>query len=218
MVFWLGQLDICACWIQRLLPNLSTPSRHIDFLTNTNFNLVAWALPQAQPVPMEPYVGPKFSFWAWEGKSLRFLLSPVLTYHRSGKTSILQVLFDDLPVKQTFYLEPTMRVAKHFIECALVHDFCSCLALNIVSQHRHPVGDMGLSRKHYRRHTGRISRRFLNYSLRHRHPSTCAASIRWLPSSLWCTGSLPTSRLKARRVHSRCMPNKPGHKFWSIRA
>ncbi|KAG2046742.1 hypothetical protein BDR06DRAFT_898641, partial [Suillus hirtellus] len=26
------------------------------------------------------------------------------------------VLFDDLPVKQAFYLEPTMRVARHFIE------------------------------------------------------------------------------------------------------
>ncbi|KAG2110069.1 Gtr1/RagA G protein conserved region-domain-containing protein [Suillus cothurnatus] len=45
-----------------------------------------------------------------------------LGMRRSGKTSILQVLFDDLPVKQTFYLEPTMRVAKHFIECALIWD------------------------------------------------------------------------------------------------
>ncbi|KAG2101770.1 Gtr1/RagA G protein conserved region-domain-containing protein [Suillus cothurnatus] len=56
---------------------------------------------------MEPYVGQKYSFW-------------------SGKTSILQVLFDDLPVKQTFYLEPTMRVAKHFIDTVISLEIWDC--------------------------------------------------------------------------------------------
>ncbi|KAG0695393.1 Gtr1/RagA G protein conserved region-domain-containing protein [Suillus ampliporus] len=45
---------------------------------------------------------------------------------RSGKTSILQVLFDDLPVKQTFYLEPTMRVAKHFIDTVIPLEIWDC--------------------------------------------------------------------------------------------
>ncbi|KAG1789668.1 hypothetical protein EV424DRAFT_1476310 [Suillus variegatus] len=41
----------------------------------------------------------------------------------NGRTKV-GVLFDDLPVKQAFYLESTMRVARHFIEC-----------------HCHPIGD-----------------------------------------------------------------------------
>ncbi|KAG2140020.1 Gtr1/RagA G protein conserved region-domain-containing protein [Suillus cothurnatus] len=45
------------------------------------------------------------------------------------KKILFLVLFDDPPVKQTFYLEPTMRVAKHFIECALVHCFRSTVIL-----------------------------------------------------------------------------------------
>ncbi|KAG2138352.1 Gtr1 raga G protein Gtr2 [Suillus clintonianus] len=45
---------------------------------------------------------------------------------RSGKTSILQVLFDDLPVKQTFYLEPTMRVAKHYIDTVIPLEIWDC--------------------------------------------------------------------------------------------
>ncbi|KAG1743957.1 Gtr1 raga G protein Gtr2 [Suillus paluster] len=45
---------------------------------------------------------------------------------RSGKTSILQVLFDDLPAKQTFYLEPTMRVAKHFIDTIIPLEIWDC--------------------------------------------------------------------------------------------
>ncbi|KAG2061656.1 hypothetical protein BDR06DRAFT_947120 [Suillus hirtellus] len=49
-----------------------------------------------------------------------------LGMRRSGKTSILQVLFDDLPVKQTFYLEPTMRVAKHFIDTVIPLEIWDC--------------------------------------------------------------------------------------------
>ena len=37
--------------------------------------------------------------------------------HRSGKTSIRQVLFDELPPKQSFFIEPTMQVTKHKYEC-----------------------------------------------------------------------------------------------------
>lgn len=36
---------------------------------------------------------------------------------RAGKTSIQQVLFNDLSPKQTFYLETTMRIVKHTFEC-----------------------------------------------------------------------------------------------------
>lgn len=35
---------------------------------------------------------------------------------RAGKTSIQQVLFKNLPPKETFYLETTMRIIKHQIE------------------------------------------------------------------------------------------------------
>ncbi|KAJ2918481.1 hypothetical protein MD484_g1971, partial [Candolleomyces efflorescens] len=40
----------------------------------------------------------------------------LLGLRRAGKTSILQVLFNQLPPKQTFYLETTMRVVKHTID------------------------------------------------------------------------------------------------------
>ncbi|KAG0691843.1 Gtr1/RagA G protein conserved region-domain-containing protein [Suillus ampliporus] len=53
---------------------------------------------------------------------------------RSGKTSILQVLFDDLPVKQTFYLEPTMRVAKHFIDTVIPLEIWDCPGNDVYQQ------------------------------------------------------------------------------------
>ncbi|KAJ3565175.1 hypothetical protein NP233_g7804 [Leucocoprinus birnbaumii] len=40
----------------------------------------------------------------------------VLGLRRSGKSSILQVLFNDLPPNQSFYLEPTYRIAKTQID------------------------------------------------------------------------------------------------------
>ncbi|KIM67613.1 hypothetical protein SCLCIDRAFT_107460 [Scleroderma citrinum Foug A] len=40
----------------------------------------------------------------------------LLGTRRSGKTSILQVLFNNLSPKQTFYLDPTMRATKHTFE------------------------------------------------------------------------------------------------------
>ncbi|KAG2743771.1 hypothetical protein P692DRAFT_201841685 [Suillus brevipes Sb2] len=49
-----------------------------------------------------------------------------LGMRRSGKTSILKVLFDDLPVKQAFYLEPTMRVSKHFIDTVIPLEIWDC--------------------------------------------------------------------------------------------
>ncbi|PPQ68647.1 hypothetical protein CVT26_002931 [Gymnopilus dilepis] len=40
----------------------------------------------------------------------------LLGLRRAGKTSIQQVLFNNLPPNQTFYLETTMRIVKHQIE------------------------------------------------------------------------------------------------------
>ncbi|KAI6024829.1 Gtr1/RagA G protein conserved region-domain-containing protein [Pisolithus microcarpus] len=48
-----------------------------------------------------------------ENESIKRTKILLLGTRRSGKTSILQVLFKDLPPKQTFYLEPTMRVTRH---------------------------------------------------------------------------------------------------------
>jgi len=45
---------------------------------------------------------------------------------RSGKTSILQVLFKDLPSKQTFYLEPTMRVTKYPFDTLIPLEVWDC--------------------------------------------------------------------------------------------
>lgn len=46
-----------------------------------------------------------------------FYQMPTRIYcRRSGKTSIQQVVFDNLPPKQTFYLESTMRIVKHKVE------------------------------------------------------------------------------------------------------
>ena len=44
---------------------------------------------------------------------------------RAGKTSIQQVLFNDLPPKQTFYLETTMRIVKHAFECVRLTPYMS---------------------------------------------------------------------------------------------
>lgn len=45
----------------------------------------------------------------------------LITLLRSGKTSIQQVLFNNLPPKQTFYLETTIRIVKHTFECVWNH-------------------------------------------------------------------------------------------------
>ncbi|KAF8638312.1 hypothetical protein AX17_002332 [Amanita inopinata Kibby_2008] len=43
----------------------------------------------------------------------------LLGLRRSGKTSIQQVIFNNLPPKQTFYLESTMRIAKHAVDTVI---------------------------------------------------------------------------------------------------
>lgn len=43
----------------------------------------------------------------------------LLGLRRAGKTSILEVLFNELAPKQTFYLETTMRVVKHSIDTVI---------------------------------------------------------------------------------------------------
>ncbi|PFH52945.1 hypothetical protein AMATHDRAFT_138852 [Amanita thiersii Skay4041] len=43
----------------------------------------------------------------------------LLGLRRSGKTSIHQVLFDNLSPKQTFYLESTMRIVKHIVDTVI---------------------------------------------------------------------------------------------------
>ncbi|KIJ66915.1 hypothetical protein HYDPIDRAFT_108876 [Hydnomerulius pinastri MD-312] len=50
----------------------------------------------------------------------------LLGTRRSGKTSILQVLFKNLPSKQTFYLEPTMRVTKHAFDTVIPLEIWDC--------------------------------------------------------------------------------------------
>ncbi|TEB27062.1 Gtr1/RagA G protein Gtr2 [Coprinellus micaceus] len=43
----------------------------------------------------------------------------LLGLRRAGKTSILEVLFNQLPPKQTFYLETTMRIVKHQVDTVI---------------------------------------------------------------------------------------------------
>ncbi|KAJ8474107.1 hypothetical protein ONZ45_g16062 [Pleurotus djamor] len=50
----------------------------------------------------------------------------LLGLRRSGKTSIQQVLFNNLSPKQTFYLEPTMRVVKHAYDTLIPLEIWDC--------------------------------------------------------------------------------------------
>ncbi|EAU85369.2 Gtr1/RagA G protein Gtr2 [Coprinopsis cinerea okayama7 len=43
----------------------------------------------------------------------------LLGLRRAGKTSILEVLFKDLPAKQSFYLETTMRIMTHKVDTVI---------------------------------------------------------------------------------------------------
>ncbi|KAF9560749.1 hypothetical protein CPC08DRAFT_636252, partial [Agrocybe pediades] len=47
---------------------------------------------------------------------------------RAGKTSIQQVLFNNLPPNQTFYLETTMRITKHAIDTVIPLEIWDCPA------------------------------------------------------------------------------------------
>lgn len=51
--------------------------------------------------------------------TLPCMLNVTIHVHRSGKTSIQQILFNDADPKQTFYFEPTIRIMKHKHEYAL---------------------------------------------------------------------------------------------------
>ncbi|KAK7690537.1 hypothetical protein QCA50_005635 [Cerrena zonata] len=56
----------------------------------------------------------------------------LLGLRRAGKTSIYEHLFNDLPAKQTFYLEMTTRVTKHTYDTVIpleIHDFPGNISL-----------------------------------------------------------------------------------------
>ncbi|KAG6900597.1 hypothetical protein C0993_007820 [Termitomyces sp. T159_Od127] len=50
----------------------------------------------------------------------------LLGLRRAGKTSIQQVLFNQVPPKQTFYLETTMRITKHQYDSVLPLEIWDC--------------------------------------------------------------------------------------------
>ncbi|KDR78844.1 hypothetical protein GALMADRAFT_244470 [Galerina marginata CBS 339.88] len=52
----------------------------------------------------------------------------LLGLRRAGKTSIQQVLFNNLPPNQTFYLETTMRIVKHSIDTVIPLEIWDCPA------------------------------------------------------------------------------------------
>ncbi|KAH9481309.1 GTP-binding protein gtr2 [Psilocybe cubensis] len=52
----------------------------------------------------------------------------LLGLRRAGKTSIQQVLFNNLPPNQTFYLETTMRIVKHQIDTVIPLELWDCPA------------------------------------------------------------------------------------------
>ncbi|CAA7266983.1 unnamed protein product [Cyclocybe aegerita] len=52
----------------------------------------------------------------------------LLGLRRAGKTSIQQVLFNNLPPKQTFYLETTMRIVKHHVDTVIPLEIWDCPA------------------------------------------------------------------------------------------
>lgn len=50
----------------------------------------------------------------------------LLGLRRAGKTSIQQVLFNNLPPKQTFYLETTIRIVKHAVDTVIPLEIWDC--------------------------------------------------------------------------------------------
>ncbi|GBE88273.1 GTP-binding protein [Sparassis crispa] len=50
----------------------------------------------------------------------------LLGLRRSGKTSITQVIFEDLPPKQAFYLERTTRITKHTFDTVIPLEIWDC--------------------------------------------------------------------------------------------
>ncbi|KAF8843708.1 Gtr1 raga G protein Gtr2 [Paxillus ammoniavirescens] len=65
----------------------------------------------------------------------------LLGTRRSGKTSILQVLFKNLPSKQTFFLEPTMRVTKHAFDTVIPLEIWDCPGNITVDTLEAPLSD-----------------------------------------------------------------------------
>ncbi|OBZ72101.1 GTP-binding protein gtr2 [Grifola frondosa] len=53
-------------------------------------------------------------------------ISPLPPYYRSGKTSIQQVLFNNMSPKQTFYLEKSTRVTKHTFDTVIPLEIWDC--------------------------------------------------------------------------------------------
>jgi Ras-related GTP-binding protein C/D len=58
--------------------------------------------------------------------SLRRTKILLLGMRRAGKTSIQQVLFNDLPPKQTFYVESTMKIVKHTYDTIIPLEIWDC--------------------------------------------------------------------------------------------
>ena len=75
---------------------------------------------EISPRKMVVLSGQKFFFWAREGQlhTIKHAFGHLWEERtwRAGKTSILNVLFNRLPPKQTFYLETTIRITKHIFE------------------------------------------------------------------------------------------------------
>ncbi|KAH9957424.1 Gtr1/RagA G protein [Russula dissimulans] len=59
-------------------------------------------------------------------KSLQHTKILLLGQQGSGKTSIQQFLFNDVPAKQTFFLEPTSRIAKHQYDTVIPLEIWDC--------------------------------------------------------------------------------------------
>jgi len=89
---------------------------------------------------------------------------------RAGKTSIQQVLFNNLSPKQTFYLETTMRIVKHTFECVRLRPWIiSGLQAANAHQHYHSPGNLGLSGQCYCRDTRGPAITVCNDDIRDRH-------------------------------------------------
>lgn len=106
----------CLAWARNLLHkyNLHPPS------TSICQEKILWFANEIFLCKMVVLSGQKFFFWAREGqlRTIKHAFGHLWEEHtwRAGKTSILNVLFNRLPPKQTFYLETTIRITKHIFE------------------------------------------------------------------------------------------------------
>lgn len=114
----------------------------------------------------------------------------LLGLRRSGKTSIQQVLFENLPPKQTFYLEPTTRIIKHTYDTVIPLEIWDCPGTITVETLGAPLSQF-------------LTIIFVIDIRVRLHPSSLSRRVEHL------TGSLQPTHIETCGIHSCGVPREP---------